>query len=160
MAYVFDMQKYFCYKTKIGKIYITSDERGIAAVSLGKLPKGFEGIEEETYLCDQCAQELQEYFDGKRKVFTLPLSFKGTAFQNKVWRELCKIPYGQTKTYGQIAAAAGNKNGARAVGGACNKNPLMIIVPCHRVLGAGGKLTGYALGLKLKKQLLALEASD
>ncbi len=154
------MQKYFRYKTKIGWIYIISDERGIAAVSLNKLPKGFEGIEEETYLSDQCAQELQEYIDGKRKVFTVPLSFKGTAFQDKVWQELCKIPYGQTKTYGQIAAAAGNKKGARAVGGACNKNPLMIIVPCHRVVGTDGKLTGYALGLKLKKQLLKLETPE
>lgn len=153
------MQKYFWYKTKIGKLYICTDDRGVTCVSLGSLPKNFTGEEEETFLSDQCAQELNEYLEGSRKDFTVPVSFKGTDFQNKVWQELCKIPYGQTKTYGQIAAAVGSKEGVRAVGGACNKNPLMIIVPCHRVVGANGKLTGYALGLKLKKQLLDMESS-
>ena len=106
---------------------------------------------------DQVALELQEYFDGKRTHFTFPLRLDGTDFQKAVWQELLRIPYGQTRTYSQIAAAIGNPNAARAVGQAVNRNPIWIAVPCHRVIGKSQALTGYAGGLELKQKLLALE---
>jgi len=103
------------------------------------------------------ARQMGEYFEGKRKAFSFPMQAKGTAFQQQVWQALNTIPYGETRTYGDIALQGGNPKGARAVGGACNKNPLWIAVPCHRVLGAGGSLTGYAYGTGMKQTLLALE---
>ena len=101
--------------------------------------------------------ELREYFDGKRREFDLPLAPEGTDFQKRVWEELCKIPYGETRSYGEIAAALGNTRAARAVGLANNKNPIPIIVPCHRVIGADGALVGYAGGVEAKDFLLKLE---
>lgn len=105
----------------------------------------------------QAAKELGEYFAGKRKEFTFPMDPVGTAFQKDVWNELLKVPYGETATYGQIAMAIGNPKGARAVGMACNRNPIWIVVPCHRVVGASGALVGYALGTGMKRTLLELE---
>lgn len=102
-------------------------------------------------------QQLSEYFTGKRKEFTLPLHPQGTDFQLRVWKSLQKIPYGQTRTYGEIALQIGNPKAARAVGLANNRNPLAIIIPCHRVIGANGNLTGYAGGLDCKAFLLNLE---
>lgn len=101
--------------------------------------------------------QLSEYFSGTRTEFDIPLAPNGTPFQKLVWRELCRIPYGQTRTYGEIAAAIGNPGAARAVGMACNRNPIWIVIPCHRIVGTGGKLTGYAGGLDLKRRLLDLE---
>ena len=101
--------------------------------------------------------QLKEYFSGIRKSFDLPLELNGTEFQQKVWNELCNIPYGETRTYKDIAEEIGNPKAVRAVGGANNKNKLMIIVPCHRVIGADGSLTGYAGGIAVKKKLLELE---
>ena len=101
--------------------------------------------------------QLEEYFSGKRKSFSVPLKPKGTAFQEKVWKELLKIPCGEVNTYGEIAKALGNSKGARAVGLACNKNPIIILIPCHRVVGKNGNLTGYACGLDMKKYLLSIE---
>ena len=101
--------------------------------------------------------QLSEYFSGTRTEFDIPLAPNGTPFQKLVWRELCRIPYGQTRTYGEIAAAIGSPKAARAVGQAVNRNPIWIVIPCHRIIGAGGKLTGYAGGLELKQQLLDLE---
>ena len=106
------------------------------------------------------AREMGEYFEGKRTVFSFPMQAEGTTFQQQVWQALNTIPYGETRTYGDIALLVGNPKGARAVGGACNKNPLWIAVPCHRVLGAGGSLTGYAYGTGMKQTLLALEQSN
>ena len=106
------------------------------------------------------AREMREYFEGKRTAFSFPMQAEGTAFQHQVWQALNTIPYGETRTYGDIALQVGNPKGARAVGGACNKNPLWIAVPCHRVLGAGGSLTGYAYGTGMKQTLLALEQSN
>lgn len=110
----------------------------------------------------QAAQQLEEYFSGTRRAFTVPLAPHGTPFQCAVWRALCGIPYGQTRSYGQIAAAVGNPRAARAVGMACNRNPIGILIPCHRVVGANGALTGYAGGMDKKAALLKLEqaASD
>ncbi|GHU26709.1 hypothetical protein FACS1894152_1870 [Bacilli bacterium] len=104
-------------------------------------------------------RQLDEYFSKKRKGFDVQISIlNGTDFQRKVWNALQNIPYGKTKTYGQIAGEIGNKKACRAVGMANNKNPIAIIIPCHRVIGGDGKLVGYAAGLELKKKLLDLEA--
>jgi methylated-DNA-[protein]-cysteine S-methyltransferase len=102
--------------------------------------------------------QLEEYFAGERREFELELAPTGTPFQLSVWRALRAIPYGETTSYGEIAAAVGQPSAARAVGGANNRNPIAIIVPCHRVIGASGSLTGYGGGLPRKQQLLKLEA--
>ena len=103
------------------------------------------------------AAQLEQYFAGRRKTFELPLAPEGTAFQLKVWQALQEIPYGETRSYGQIARAVGNEKAARAVGMANNQNPISIIIPCHRVIGADGKLVGYGGGLERKACLLELE---
>ena len=101
--------------------------------------------------------QLSEYFSGIRTEFDIPLSLKGTPFQMLVWQELRRIPYGQTRTYGEIATAIGKPGAARAVGTACNRNPIWLLIPCHRVVGKNGSLTGYAGGLDMKQALLELE---
>jgi len=106
----------------------------------------------------QTEKQLNEYFENKRTTFEIPLDFKGTEFQVKVWEALLKIPYGATKTYGELAKILGDIKAVRAVGGALNKNPISIIVPCHRVVGASGKLVGFAGGLENKSILLDLES--
>ena len=108
-------------------------------------------------LSDRAFAELEAYFAGKRKQFTLPLLPKGTAFQQKVWNALLAIPYGQTRSYKQIASAIGQPKACRAVGMANNKNPLAIVIPCHRVIGSNGRMVGYASGLDRKANLLQLE---
>lgn len=105
----------------------------------------------------QAMSEINEYFAGKRTEFTFPMRTEGTLFQKSVWEELKKIPYGKTKSYGEIAAAIDNPKAFRAVGMACNKNPIMIAVPCHRVVGSNGTLTGFAYGTDMKQSLLNLE---
>lgn len=106
----------------------------------------------------QAAQiQLSEFFAGKRREFSLPLAYSGTPFQEEVWRALLTIPYGETRSYGEIARLIGRRNAVRAVGAANGRNPLSIIVPCHRVIGAGGSLTGFAGGVETKRRLLALE---
>jgi len=108
-------------------------------------------------LLQQAAAQLAEYFAGTRQHFDLPLAASGTAFQQQVWQQLCQVPYGQTQSYGELALRLGNKNAMRAVGAANGRNPIAIIVPCHRVIGADGKLTGYAGGLDRKVWLLQHE---
>ncbi|OUP79404.1 hypothetical protein B5F08_04160 [Anaeromassilibacillus sp. An172] len=102
-------------------------------------------------------KQLREYMNGERKSFSIPLNPNGTPFQKKVWNELLKIPYGEVRTYGEIAKAVGCPKGARAVGLACNKNPIIILIPCHRVVGKSGRLTGYACGIDVKEKFLSLE---
>ena len=102
-------------------------------------------------------RQLKEYFAGRRKRFSLKLDLRGTPFQNKVWRALLKIPFGETRTYGEIARQLGHPSAARAVGAANGKNPISIIAPCHRLIGSNGKLHGYAGGLKTKADLLKHE---
>ena len=104
-----------------------------------------------------CAKQLGEYFDGVRKTFDLPLTPDGSAFQRRVWIEIAAIPYGETVTYSQLAARAGAPGSARAAGAATGRNPLSIIVPCHRVVGSDGSLTGYAGGVERKAKLLDIE---
>ena len=103
-------------------------------------------------------RQLNEYFHGTRKTFDLKLELEGTEFQNKVWRAVLKIPFGETRTYGQIAKQVGNARAMRAVGSANGKNSLCIVVPCHRVVGAGGEATGAGIGLECRRFLLALES--
>ncbi|MDR0323064.1 MAG: methylated-DNA--[protein]-cysteine S-methyltransferase [Treponema sp.] len=111
----------------------------------------------ETPLLKEAVKQLNDYFSYKRKTFDLPLSLHGTDFQIKVWKALQNIPYGETTSYGKLAAMTGNPKASRAVGLANNRNPIPIIVPCHRVIGSDGSLTGYAGGLELKQKLLDLE---
>lgn len=150
------MNKGFCYETKMGKISIVDNGQSITYIDFGEK---FEEVVEikETLLLKEAFKQLNEYFDGKRRNFDLPLELKGTEFQKRVWRELTNIPYGETKTYKQIAAEVGNEKAARAIGMANNKNPISIVIPCHRVIGSNKKLVGYAGGLDIKEKLLELE---
>lgn len=113
--------------------------------------------EVETDVIREAYRQLTEYFAGKRQSFDLPIQLKGTEFQRKVWEALQTIPYGETRSYGEIAKQVGSPKAGRAVGGANHNNPVMIIVPCHRVIGANGSLTGFGGGLDMKAFLLALE---
>ncbi|MDD4537442.1 MAG: methylated-DNA--[protein]-cysteine S-methyltransferase [Lentisphaeria bacterium] len=111
-------------------------------------------------LLRQACAELHEYFAGDRRVFTLPIQPAGTPFQQSVWIAMRAIPYGDTRSYGELAAAIGKPGAARAVGQACNRNPIAIIIPCHRVLAAHGAPGGFRAGLAIKRQLLELEAAS
>ncbi len=150
------MEFSYKYSSKIGEIYITADNESILTVGF-KDRKKF--INKKNKIISITVKQLDEYFSGKRKVFDLPLNPAGTDFQKKVWKELQKIPYGQTRTYKEVASLIGNINAARAVGNANNRNPIAIIIPCHRVIGSNKKLTGYAGGLDKKANLLKLETS-
>jgi methylated-DNA-[protein]-cysteine S-methyltransferase len=114
----------------------------------------------EHHMLIRVEKELNEYFCGKRKTFTVPLDMRGTHFQKQVWEALLDIPYGETRTYGELANQLGNPNATRAVGAANGRNPVAIIVPCHRVIGFDGKLTGFAGGLDAKADLLKLEGQS
>jgi len=157
------MKKIWFYKYKIGNnskllnLGIAEENGAICRVLFRDKFKsdGFE--KQETLLIKEAAKQLGEYFNKKRKVFNLPLVLNGTDFQKKVWNELQNIPYGKTCSYGEVAAMTGNSKAGRAVGMANNRNPIVIIIPCHRVIGHDGSLTGYAGGLELKRQLLELE---
>ena len=150
-----DMETIFFYDTPVGKLCIGEENGCITHVTWSKIPQEY--VLEETELILNCKKQLEEYFAGNRKTFDLPLAPAGTAFQQKVWKALTEIPYGETRTYGEIAVAVGNPKAARAVGMANNKNPIGIIIPCHRVVGANGKLVGYAGGMEKKEFLLELE---
>ena len=146
------------YKTDLGIIKFTYQEKILKI----ELVDDIAGIDEKSKLTDKLIKELKEYLKGTRKDFTINDStlLAGTDFQKKVWKELLNIPYGQTKTYKEIAKAINNEKAIRAVATAIGKNPLMIIIPCHRVIGSDGKLRGYAYGLDVKKKLLALEDNN
>lgn len=149
-----------CYKihTMIGKLTLVADEESVKEIRFGWEIK--EGEKEENHpLLQWTRRELEEYFQGKRKEFSVPLKPDGTEFQKKVWKALTEIPYGETRTYGEVAAAVGNDKASRAVGMANHCNPIPVIIPCHRVIGKNGKLTGYAGGLEKKTALLDLERS-
>ena len=148
-------------KSPIGVITIKEKNNKIVELQLNskKTLKENEQIK-ETPLLIETERQLIEYFNKKRTKFELPIEPKGTEFMKKVWKELINIPYGETRTYGQIAKNIGNEKASRAVGMANNKNPIPIIIPCHRVIGANNKLVGYALGLDKKEFLLNLEKSN
>ncbi|HSC69090.1 MAG TPA: methylated-DNA--[protein]-cysteine S-methyltransferase [Cellvibrio sp.] len=147
----------------VGQLTLVASETGLMAVLWEHEDPKRVGIDsgearDNFPLLIEAAQQLREYFDGQRKHFSLPLHFHGTAFQQQVWRALLSIPYGETRSYLQIAQQIGNEKSVRAVGAANGKNPISIIAPCHRVIGASGKLTGFAGGLAAKAFLLQLES--
>jgi len=151
------MKHFYKYNNKICNLFIAEDNGAICGVYFDK-DKRLEGFEkQETPLIKKAAKQLEEFFGEKRKVFDLPLVFHGTDFQVSVWKALQKIPYGKTRSYGEIASIIKNPKASRAVGLANNRNPISIIVPCHRVIGHNGKLVGYGGGLDLKQRLLELE---
>lgn len=150
------MINYYFYETIIGYLTISADEQGITDVSFGKR-NPVHAVCQETPVIKQAVSELQEYFEERRREFTVPLHPQGTDFQLRVWQVLRTIPYGKTWSYKQVATAAGNPNASRAVGMANNRNPIAIIIPCHRVIGANGCLVGYAGGLDVKEKLLEIE---
>lgn len=151
------MKHVYYYEYPVGTLGIAQDEKGVTNIFFRQRDALSGAVTEETDLIKRAAAQLDEYFAGTRKAFDIPLSFYGTEFQKKVWHALCTIPYGETRSYKQIAEQAGCPGGARAVGMANNQNPIMIVVPCHRVIGANGKLVGYASGVDVKKFLLDLE---
>lgn len=148
---------YFCkYKFKNISLYLVATETHLINIQFTQPQKA---LLQTTELLSMATIQLDEYFQGKRTVFSLPFKLTGTPFQLAVWKELQNIPYGQTTSYKEIAQKINKPKACRAVGMANNKNPLPIIIPCHRVIGSNGKLIGYAGGLKLKNYLLELEKS-
>jgi methylated-DNA-[protein]-cysteine S-methyltransferase len=151
--------------TPMGIFQAYADECGLHKLlfpghSREKHPSGSRQIDKNDQpIFKELAEQLNQYMWGKRQTFSLLLAPQGTPFQQLVWKLLCEIPYGETRSYGKLAEKLGSKNKARAVGGAAHANPLPIIIPCHRLIGANGKLTGFAGGLTMKKQLLELETS-
>ncbi len=143
------------YKSPLGEIEITAFGGSITEV---KFVDEIESATSSSVILDDCRNQLGEYFCGKRKEFSLPLAPEGTEFQKKVWQELQNIPFGETRSYLDIALKLGDKNLTRAVGAANGKNPIAIIIPCHRVIGEDGKLTGYAGGLWRKEWVLDFES--
>lgn len=144
----------------VGKIEIIEENEKIVELNIyneERNQKKNNIIEKDTKLLLEVEKQLREYFEGKRIKFEISLNPKGTEFMKKVWKELLKIPYGETRTYKEIAEKIGNSKASRAVGMANNKNPIPIIIPCHRVIGSNNKLVGYALGLDMKQYLLDLE---
>ncbi|KHS57464.1 MULTISPECIES: methylated-DNA--[protein]-cysteine S-methyltransferase [Terrisporobacter] len=152
------MNNIFFYETEIGIIGIRENNKSITDIFFSKVDTN-DNIE-ETDLIKECFKQLKEYFEGNRMKFDLPLDARGTEFQKKVWNELLNIPYGETKSYKDIAVAIGNEKACRAIGMANNKNPIPIIIPCHRVIGSNGKLVGYAGGVNVKEKLLNIEKID
>lgn len=148
--------------TIIGKLKLVASDKGLTAilwendkpsrVRLGPLTE-----DGNHPILLQAERELAEYLEGKRKAFSVKLDPAGTPFQSKIWEALEKIPFGETRSYGEIARQIGKARAVRAVGAAIGRNPISVVVPCHRVIGAHGALTGFAGGLKIKKQLLTLE---
>lgn len=142
------------YKSPIGILEIICDNNKLVSL---KLVDCCEKTTVETDFIKDIKKQLYEYFSGKRTTFNIKINPAGTDFQKLVWKELQNIPYGKTKSYSEIAAATGNKNAQRAIGSACNKNPIMIIIPCHRVISKNGNLGGFAYGVDIKTKLLKFE---
>ena len=154
------MKNIWHYEFSIGTLGIAEDGDGITNIFFKNDPLLNDFTKLETPLLQEAGIQLQEYFGGKRKIFNLPLSLHGTEFQLSVWKALQSIPYGETRSYKQIAELIGKPKACRAVGMANNRNPVMIIVPCHRVIGQDGSMVGYASGLDTKKYLLHLENGE
>lgn len=153
------MKNVFFYDSDIGKIGIAEDGGYISDVFFEK-EEITNYIISETSPIREAHKQIDEYLKGKRKSFDLPLSLSGTEFQQKVWNALKEIPYGETKSYKDVAVAIGNEKACRAVGMANNRNPISIIIPCHRVIGKNGKLVGYGGGIQIKEYLLKLESEN
>lgn len=152
------------FDSPVGELFVAATDRGLARISYW--PEGMEETLARTYgvrvlrsPLDDVRRELDEYFEGKRREFDLPLDLRVAPFYADVLRELALVPYGHTDTYGSLAAKAGRPGAARAVGTVMNRNPIPIVLPCHRIIGANGSLTGYAGGLDVKRHLLQLEGA-
>jgi methylated-DNA-[protein]-cysteine S-methyltransferase len=157
---------YKIIESPVGKLKLVASNQGLVAI-LWDNDRPHRGVSlNELVANEQCPvlveteRQLREYFAGKRKTFSVPLDMRGTRFQKDVWEALLAIPFGETRSYGQIANQLGNPRATRAVGAANGRNPVSIIVPCHRVIGSSGKLTGFGGGLETKARLLNLENSD
>lgn len=153
----------FDHASPIGKLALIADDDVLRGVYFeqsrhGGPPEG--AVRGTNQVIERTRKQLDAYFAGKRTDFDLPLGAEGTAFQKKVWRALTRIPYGATRSYGEIAQAIGAPSASRAVGAANGRNPIPVIVPCHRVIGASGALTGFGGGMERKRFLLALEGRD
>ena len=156
---------YKTMKSPVGKLKLVASDEGLAAIlwenddpSRVRLSTT---VENNTYpVLLETERQLHEYFEGKRRSFSLDFTLVGTDFQKRVWQALLTIPFGETWSYGQLAQRIGDAKASRAVGAANRKNPLSIVVPCHRVIGTSGKLTGFAGGLEVKARLLALESKS
>jgi methylated-DNA-[protein]-cysteine S-methyltransferase len=151
------------FESPVGELKLVASDPGLAAIlwendDPARVPLG-ETVEAPDHpVLLEAERQLREYFAGSRKVFDLKLDFAGTAFQRRVWAALLTIPYGETRSYIQVARQIGRPDAVRAVGAANGRNPIPLIAPCHRVIGASGKLVGFAAGLEIKARLLALEA--
>ena len=143
-------------ETEIGRLYLAEEDGYIVRLAVGQATEQDELG--ESPLLKQAEAEVAEYLAGERKVFTVPVRAEGTSFQKAVWDALQRIPFGETRSYGEIAREVGSPKGARAVGMACNRNPILLMIPCHRVVGSTGKLIGFACGLPMKERLLQLES--
>ena len=145
--------------TALGKVIVGCTDKGLSFASMKKIKvRDSDQVRRKpNAMTKKALKQIDEYMSGKRQTFDLPLDIEGTEFQMKVWKELNRIPYGKTRTYGDIAKRVGNPKGSRAIGMACNRNPVGIVVPCHRVVGSTGALTGYEGGLNKKEKLLQLE---
>jgi methylated-DNA-[protein]-cysteine S-methyltransferase len=156
--------RYDVVESPVGDLFVAATPRGLCRVSYT-----VEGTDEELARrfgarvlrmpLDEVRRELDEYFSGRRHEFELPIDLRGTQFNDNVLHELARVPYGQTDTYGHLAAKVGRPKAARAVGMVMNHNPIAIVLPCHRIVGANGSLTGYAGGLEIKRTLLELEGA-
>lgn len=151
------MKKLFYYETPIGKLGIAEEYGFLTNIYFMNAKQPLDAKLYETETIKETFNQLCEYFRGDRKEFDIPLNPSGTDFQQTVWSELLNIPYGKTRTYKDISKELGDEKAVRATGNACNKNPIPIIIPCHRVLGSDGSLTGYAGGTEIKQKLLKLE---
>lgn len=151
------MKNLFIYETMVRDIGIGDNGEAITDVFFGKVYNINDFTVRETELIKLAYEQIMDYFNGKSKRFNLPLYIEGTEFQKNVWKALMTIPYGETRSYKEIGELVGRPKAARAVGMANNKNPISIIIPCHRVIGSNGKLVGYGGGLKVKEELLNLE---
>jgi len=150
------MKTTYYYNSPIGTIKIVCDEEFLLEMNF--VDKAFDNPKKYSKIISTCKEQLDEYFSGRLKKFTIAMKIeKGTAFQKTVWKALKSIPYGETRSYKDIAIKIGNPRAVRAVGGANNKNPIGIVIPCHRVIGSSGKLVGYAGGLDKKEMLLKIE---
>ena len=139
------------YHSPVGVLKIVSDGQAIIEISVSEPAEAVGDL-----LTHKAVQQLKEYFEGRRKSFSLPVKPSGTEFQKKIWQTLTAIPYGEAISYGQVSELAGNANACRAVGNAVGKNPVLILIPCHRVKAANG-LGGFSAGIENKKILVALE---